>query len=250
MALTRPRSTMLDLAEGPELAIASGAIAVTHGLHPVDTESDAAFDDLDTISGGYQGQLVTLRLAAEGRTVEISDVGNIVTNGRVALVKAEDRITLRFDGSVWREIDRVMGFLGCLLSNASAQSIPDSTFTAMAFDTEDDDHGGWFDAGSSASNIVVPRGVYRVNMGSQAVFASNATGRRIVRNLKGGALVPGSGELRANAVSAGATSLNCSGQAFDVSPGGSLTAEVWQNSGANLDLNAVVCWAGARAVRT
>ena len=44
MALTRPSSTMLDLAEGPELTIAAGTIAVTHGLHPVDAESDAASD--------------------------------------------------------------------------------------------------------------------------------------------------------------------------------------------------------------
>lgn len=58
----------------------------------------------------------------------------------------------------------------------------------------------------------------------------------------------GSGEFRANAVSAVGTSLNFAGQAVDVTPGDILTAEVWQNSGANLDLNAGVFWAGARTV--
>jgi hypothetical protein len=240
---------MLDFAEGPELTIAAGAITVTHGHHAVDTESDAAFDDLDTINGGVEGMVMTLQLAAEGRTVELTGAGNIVTNGAVGLILAEDRITLRYDGSSWREVGRSMGFLGCLLSNTGAQSVPDSTFTEMAFDTEDYDIGGWFDPGSSASEVVVPRGVYRVQMGSQAVFAADATGRRIVRNLKGGALTPGSGELRANAIGFGASSMNNAGMPFPAAAGDVLTTEVWQNSGADLDLNAGVFWLCVRAVR-
>ena len=38
--------------KGDELTIASGVIAVTHSYHEVDTESDAATEELNTINGG------------------------------------------------------------------------------------------------------------------------------------------------------------------------------------------------------
>jgi hypothetical protein len=46
----------LNYAAATELTIATGAITVTQSQHTVDTEADAASDDLDTISGGTAGR--------------------------------------------------------------------------------------------------------------------------------------------------------------------------------------------------
>ena len=65
-----------------ELTIASGAVTATQLLHTVDTESDAAADELDTISGGTDGQLLLLWLADAGRVVTLKHgSGNIVAPG-------------------------------------------------------------------------------------------------------------------------------------------------------------------------
>lgn len=73
-----------------ELTIASGAITVTQGLHTVDTESDAATDNLDTINGLAAGQIVVLRAANSARDVVLTNgVGNVYTpNGTSATLSA------------------------------------------------------------------------------------------------------------------------------------------------------------------
>ncbi|KKM26335.1 hypothetical protein LCGC14_1585840, partial [marine sediment metagenome] len=61
-----------------ELTIASGAVTKTDDHHSIDTEADAANDDLDTINGGEAGDILMLLPANDARTVRIrSGVGNI-----------------------------------------------------------------------------------------------------------------------------------------------------------------------------
>lgn len=61
-----------------ELTIASGAIGVTGVYHTVDTESDAASDDLDTINNAISGRYIVLQAENTGRTVVIKhNTGNI-----------------------------------------------------------------------------------------------------------------------------------------------------------------------------
>ena len=69
----------------PELTIASGAITKTGAHHTVDTESDAAADDLDTINGGTTiGEVMVLRAANTARAVRMrSGQGNIYTREHV-----------------------------------------------------------------------------------------------------------------------------------------------------------------------
>lgn len=65
-----------------ELTISTGAITATASHHTVDTESDAASDDLDTINGGTLGAILVLRAANTARTVVIKDgTGNIHNSG-------------------------------------------------------------------------------------------------------------------------------------------------------------------------
>lgn len=73
-----------------ELTIASGAITVTQGLHTVDTEGDAATDNLDTINGLAAGQIVVLRADNGARDVVLTNgVGNVYTpNGTSATLSS------------------------------------------------------------------------------------------------------------------------------------------------------------------
>lgn len=86
-----------------ELTISSGAITPTGAFHTVDTQSDAASDDLDTINGGTDGERIYLRAAHTDRTVVIKDgTGNIETaDGQdISLVNTEKVVTLLYDGTL------------------------------------------------------------------------------------------------------------------------------------------------------
>lgn len=87
--------------DGSELTISAGAITVTTGFHKVDTEADAATDDLDTINGTLEGQIVRLRAADSSRTIVLKDgTGNLKLPGDVSLDIEEDSITLlNFNGT-------------------------------------------------------------------------------------------------------------------------------------------------------
>jgi hypothetical protein len=70
----------LDFATSTELTISSGSITPTQNWHTVDTESDAASDDLDTIvaTGVTDGFILLLRANNTARTVVIKhNTGNI-----------------------------------------------------------------------------------------------------------------------------------------------------------------------------
>ena len=62
-----------------ELTISSGAVTATQLVHTIDTEGDAASDDLDTINAGglNEGQVLTLLAANAARKVYLTTAGNI-----------------------------------------------------------------------------------------------------------------------------------------------------------------------------
>lgn len=89
-----------------ELTISSGAITVTGSYHTVDTEADAASDDLETINGGTNGQLLFLRAANTARTVYIrNNTGSApkIQNqyGDFALDNTEKAVVMLYDGTNW-----------------------------------------------------------------------------------------------------------------------------------------------------
>lgn len=90
--------------------IASGAITITQaGRVVVDTESAAATDDLDTISGGEDGDVIIVFGTSAARVVTVKDgTGNLRTAGDIALDNPLDNITLLYSGAgtVWIEIAR------------------------------------------------------------------------------------------------------------------------------------------------
>jgi hypothetical protein len=90
-----------------EVTIAAGAVTVHLDWHTIDTEANAASDDLDTINGGFDGAMVTFRASDSARDVVFKDsTGNMKLNGNFTLNNVEDTITLRYMNGIWYEINR------------------------------------------------------------------------------------------------------------------------------------------------
>lgn len=87
-----------------ELTIASGAITVTQGFHKIDTEADAATDNLDTINGLVTNALYLFRAENVARTVVFRHAtGNIRTSSlsNVALNDITNGIIGWYDGTTF-----------------------------------------------------------------------------------------------------------------------------------------------------
>jgi len=98
-------------ADAGELTIATGAITITGTYHTVDTESDAASDDLDTINGGTDGKVIILQSEADARNIVVKhNTGNIflAIASDFTLDTKEQSITLVYSGALskWVEVAR------------------------------------------------------------------------------------------------------------------------------------------------
>ena len=90
-----------------ELTISSGAVTATKSYHTVDTEGDAASDDLNTINGEVSGMIIILQQNSPDRTVTVKDgVGNIKLAGDFAFTSVKDTLQLIYDGNHWCEVSR------------------------------------------------------------------------------------------------------------------------------------------------
>lgn len=97
----------LAIGFGGELTIAAGVVTATHNRHTIDTEADAATDDLDTINGGNEGQMLILSSASSARDPTLKDgTGNLVLAGDFTFSNTGDMIMLIFFSSFWRELSR------------------------------------------------------------------------------------------------------------------------------------------------
>jgi hypothetical protein len=94
------------------LTIASGVITIPNssiGVCVIDTEGGAATDDLDTINGGFTGQVTVLTPASSARDVTVKDnTGNLRLNGDFVFAGVQDTLTLmcKTDGGLWFELSR------------------------------------------------------------------------------------------------------------------------------------------------
>lgn len=118
---------------GGELTIASGAITITDSHHRVDTESDAASDDLDTVTGGIDGEILVLQAQDSTRAVVLKDgTGNLALNDDFSLLSDQASITLQyhFAQSEWVELSRTPGV-------ANVDYTPTNVATVRTFDAND-----------------------------------------------------------------------------------------------------------------
>ena len=103
-----------------ELTIATGAVTITGTVHTVDTESDAATDDLATINGGSDGEIVVISPENAARTVVLVDSGNIQLPGGVPVIldNTDRHVTLKYDSGLTKwvvlgaPLDDVVNTLG------------------------------------------------------------------------------------------------------------------------------------------
>lgn len=101
---TVPRRGSVTIASGS--ATLPKALASV-GIVQLDTEAAAASDDLDTITAGYDGQVIVLKTANSARDVVVKDgTGNLKTNGDFTLSHTDDRMMLICDGTSWFELSR------------------------------------------------------------------------------------------------------------------------------------------------
>lgn len=103
------------LSHGPrvEHTIATGAFTATASNIDVDTQADAATDDLDTISGTGDGDLIFLTAENVARVVTVKHAtGNIqLLHGDFVMNAASAFILLKSDGTNLREVIRSNGGL-------------------------------------------------------------------------------------------------------------------------------------------
>lgn len=133
----------LRLNTATELTIATGAITVTKSYHQVDTESDAASDDLDTISGGAAGDILYITSANDSRTVTVRhNTGNILSwdGNNISLDNTRKCLELLFDGTNWRVVSVIGSSTGAdtALSNLASVAIN----TSLISDTDSTDNLG------------------------------------------------------------------------------------------------------------
>ena len=83
------------------LTIATGVITVTGADHLVDTEGAASTDDLVTINGGSDGQILILSTVDSARDVVIKTTGNIATGGGdIALGANTTKIVMQYNAAL------------------------------------------------------------------------------------------------------------------------------------------------------
>jgi len=102
-------SGSIEFTDATELTIASGVITVTQNYHKVDTQGDAASDDLDTITAGTNvaaGFILHLRVESDARTVVIKNgtggADNLDVGSDVTLDESYKTYSLVYDGTNWR----------------------------------------------------------------------------------------------------------------------------------------------------
>lgn len=92
------------------VSLVSDTLTMAHGgdmLVQIDTEAAAATDNLITISGGSNGQVVTLTQASSARDITVVDnTGNLRLAGNFTMDNVQDTLTLIKYGSNWVEVSR------------------------------------------------------------------------------------------------------------------------------------------------
>ncbi len=97
------KALALDFQPSAELTIATGAVTQTQSYHTVDTESDAASDDLDTITIATDMSVLLLTLENAARIVTLKHgTGNLNLPDDADIVMAENTVYfLLYNGSAW-----------------------------------------------------------------------------------------------------------------------------------------------------
>ncbi len=119
--------------------LTGGTVAISGGNHfRVDTFSDAGTDDLDSITGSVETDLIVLRAENVARVVTVKDgTGNIQLNdGDYALDDANSVLVLFYNGTNWIEWHRSAA---TNVNQQLVQTAKTGAYTAVALDLVDCD---------------------------------------------------------------------------------------------------------------
>lgn len=115
------------------------------------------------------------------------------------------------------------------MRKSTVQAIPTSAFTELAWGSRTDVTTYGLTPGSAGFTVIVP-GIYSVT--ASPTFVANATGVRIGRIVVNGAPISQGVAIPATT---GIVSRNATGTIVKCAAGDIINADVWQNSGANLN---------------
>lgn len=136
-----PSSLPILSGSSTALTIATGAITLTNNSssYVIDTEGAAATDDLDTISGGQDGQIIILNSANAARNVVIKhNTGNIFNPNAfdITLDLTTDLVVLRYNSTAVKWIVISVSAFGSspsvLISSQTASSATSVSFTNLS----------------------------------------------------------------------------------------------------------------------
>lgn len=120
--ILNPSSLPIQSGTASSLTIATGSVTITNdsSTYALDTEASATTDDLDTISGGRDGQIIYIRSTADARDVVVKhNTGNIYNpNGfDITLGLTTDLISLRYSSTLLKWIIQSFSTHGSSPSN-------------------------------------------------------------------------------------------------------------------------------------
>ncbi len=126
------KALALDFQPSAELTIATGAVTQTQSYHTVDTESDAASDDLDTITIATDMSVLLLTLENAARIVTLKHgTGNLNLPDDADIVMAENTVYfLLYNGSAWNLVGSSASGGGSSLPVADTTSIVEGSVDA------------------------------------------------------------------------------------------------------------------------
>lgn len=112
----------MDFQPASELTIATGAVTQTQSVHAIDTESDAASDDLDTITIATDMSMLLVTLENAARIVTLKHgTGNLNLPDDADIVMAENTVYfLLYNGTAWN-------LVGSSASGGSSLPVDDTT---------------------------------------------------------------------------------------------------------------------------
>lgn len=92
--------------DATELTVVDGSITVTQSRHSIDTQNDDATDDLVTINGGENGQILILNTENSARDVTLKHgTGNIlISGGDYTMDSAYNIVMLIYTGTYWMKL--------------------------------------------------------------------------------------------------------------------------------------------------
>lgn len=229
-----PTITKLNVSTDTTLTIASGSVTAGRARHLIDTEGAAAADDLDTINGGSEGDILVLRSVSAARVPTLRHgTGNLRLFGSADNAMRSPTIPaiLEHDGTNWNQLVG-RNAIGCKVYNDAAITLTTATLTPLTFNTERYDLGGLHSLALNTGRItIVVPGLY--DIGGMARFVANATGIRLLYIRLNGARFLA--EERRTPVSGDVTAITVKGEEY-LAAGDYLELVAYQTSGGNLDV--------------